>query len=242
MKATATQMKNNLGKYLKIAENEDVIITKNGKDIVCLSKYDPDAKNKYLICEASSSYTSGVFLKGTYEEYSRLVEDSRNRYEYINGTIYLLASPTHNHQSVSSRIYGTFFNWFQGKNCKPFYAPYDINIPIDKEKNTVQPDILVICDSENVDDKGRYHGIPSLVIEVLSPSTKGKDMIVKLELYMKGGIGEFWIVDIDKREVFVYTFENKDLGNFSTYKRGNTVQSILFNGLEIEMEELFDDL
>ncbi len=240
MMATATEIKNNLGKYLKISENEDVIITKNGKEIACLSKYDPDAKNKYLICEASSAYSSGPFFKGTYDEYIRLVEDSRNRYEYINGTIYLLASPTHTHQLISSRINGAFFNWFSDKKCKPFYAPYDINISIDKEKNTVQPDILVICDSENVDEKGKYHGIPSLVIEILSPSTKNKDMIAKLELYMKGGIGEFWIVVPEACEVLVYTFKDKNIDRVRTYKGKDTVQSCFFKGLDIKLENVFD--
>jgi prevent-host-death family protein len=239
VKATATEVKNNLGKYLKISKNEDVIITKNGKEIACLSKYDPDARNKYLICESSSVYTSGPFIRGTYEEYTRLVEDSRNRYEYINGVIYLLASPTHNHQLVSSRINGVFFNWFKGKKCKSFYAPYDVNIPIDKAKNTVQPDILVICDNENVDEKGRYHGIPALVVEVLSPSTKNKDMVAKLELYMKGGVGEFWIVDPESQEVLVYTFKDKNIDRVRAYKGRDTVQSAYFKGLNIKHEDMF---
>jgi prevent-host-death family protein len=240
MKATATEVKNNLGKYLKISENEDVIITKNGKEIVCLSKYDPDAKNKYLICESSSVYSSGPLIRGTYEEYTRLVEDSKNRYEYINGVIYLLASPTHNHQLVSSQIHVAFFNWFKGKKCKPFYAPYDVNIPIAEEKNTVQPDILVICDDENVNEKGRYYGIPSLVVEVLSPSTRNKDMVAKLELYMKGGIGEFWIVDPENREVFVYTFKDKSIERVRAYKDEDMVQSGFFKGLNVKLEDIFE--
>lgn len=240
MKATATEIKNNLGRYLKISENEDVIITKNGKEIACLSKYDPDAKNKYLICEASSAYSSGPVITGTYDEYLRLVEDSRNRYEYINGTIYLLASPTHTHQLISSRINGKLFDWFRDKKCKPFYAPYDVNIPIGKEKNTVQPDILVISDSENVDEKGKYHGIPSLVVEIISPSTKSKDMIAKLELYMKGGIGEFWIVDPETCEMLVYTFKDKNIDRFRTYKCKDVAHSCFFEGLNVGLQDVFD--
>lgn len=242
MKATATQLKNNLGKYLKISENEDVIISKNGKQIACLSKYDSDAQNKFLICEASAAYSSYEMMKATYEEYQRLVEDSTNRYEYINGIIYLLASPTHGHQDISSKINGIFYNWFKGKKCRPFYAPYDVNIKIGEENNMVQPDILVICDIENVDSKGKYQGIPSLVIEILSPSTKRKDMLAKLELYMKGGVNEFWIVDGEKSQVIVYTFENKDIRDSSVYKGTDTVQSKYYNGLDVKLEDIFGEM
>jgi len=240
MKVTATEVKNNLGKYLKISENEDVIITKNGKEIACLSKYDPDTRNKYLICETSSVYSSGYLLKGTYEDYTRLVKDSKNRYEYINGVIYLLASPTHSHQLISSRINGAFYSWFRDKKCKPFYAPYDVNIQINDQKNTVQPDILVICDDEKVDENGKYYGIPSLVVEILSPYTKNKDMVAKLELYMKGGIREYWIVNPESKEAFVYTFKDKNIDVVRAYKGNDTIQSVYFGGLNVNLGDVFE--
>lgn len=130
MRATTTEVQNNFGKYLKFSLNEDVIITKNGKEIACLSKYDPDKKNGLLIQEGSAAYSFEEPLKATYEEFLRLVENSRNQYEYINGIIYLLASPSHQHQVVSSRVYVRFSNWFNGKKCQPLFAPYDINISI----------------------------------------------------------------------------------------------------------------
>jgi Uma2 family endonuclease len=237
MKATATEVQNNFGKYLKFSLNENVIITRNGKEIACLSKYDPEANDRFLIREGSAAYSYEKPIKATYEEFLRLVEDSRNQYEYIKGIIYLMASPSHWHQVVSSRLYGIFFNWFNRKQCKPLFAPYDVNIPIGDENNTVQPDILVICDDEEkVDSKGKYQGIPSLVVEVLSPSTKSKDMSTKLELYMKGGVNEFWIVDMEEKEVYVYTFRNKEILKYSTYKNNDIARSLLYEGLEINIE------
>jgi len=239
MRASATEVKNNFGKYLKIAANEDVIIVRNGKELACLSRYDPDAKNKFLVCEGAAAYSSQEPLKATYEEFLRLVENSVNRYEYINGIIYLLASPTHHHQSVSSKIYVKLYNWFQGKKCKPFYSPYDVTMQIGQERNTVQPDILVICDEEKVDEKGKYHGIPSLVVEVLSQSTKSKDMLVKLELYMKGGVDEFWIVDPESKQVYIYTFKDKEILSLAVSRHSDTAKSIIFDGLEVNVEEIF---
>lgn len=239
MRATATEVKNNFGRYLKISANEEIIITKNGKDIACLNKYNPDAKNKFLVCEGSAAYSSLEPFKASYDEYLRLVEDSTNRYEYINGTIYLLASPSHFHQSVLSNLHVRFYNWFEDKKCRSLFAPYDVNIQVGEDKNTVQPDILVICDEEKVDEKGRYHGVPSLIVEVLSPSTKSKDMIVKLELYMKGGVDEFWMIDVEERYVYVYSFNDKKIDHLYASKRNETVKSIRFKGLEINVDDMF---
>lgn len=239
MKATTTEVQNNFGKYLKLSLNEDIIITKNGKEIACLSKYDPDSKNRLIICEGSAAYSYEKPVKATYEEFTRLVEDSRNQYEYINGVIYLLASPSHYHQVVTSRIYVRFFNWFNGKKCQPLFAPYDVNISIAGENNTVQPDILVICDEENVDSMGKYRGIPSLVVEVLSSSTKSKDMLTKLELYMKGGVGEYWLVDLEEKGVYIYTFRNREILKYSPYCFGKSARSSLYEGLEVCLEDIF---
>jgi Uma2 family endonuclease len=240
MKTTATEVQNNFGKYLKFSLNEDVIITRNGREIACLSKYEPDSKNRFLIREGSAAYSYEKPIKATYDEFLRLIKDSRNQYEYINGIIYLMASPSHQHQVVTSRIYVQFFNCFKGKKCKPLFAPYDVNIPIGEENNMVQPDILVICDEEKVDSKGKYQGIPFLVVEILSPSTKSKDMATKLELYMKGGVDEFWIVDMEEKEVYVYTFRNKEILKYSAYKNSDTARSLIFEGLQIGMKEIFE--
>lgn len=239
MKVTATELKNNLGKYLKIAANEDVIITRNGKKVAHLYRHDPDDKKRFSIREGSAAYSSLEPVKATYDEFLRLVENSVNRYEYINGVIYLLASPTHNHQLISTNILQAFFQWFKDKKCKPFHAPYDIRIKIDEDINIVQPDILVICDDDKVDEKGKYQGIPSLVVEILSPSSKSRDMIQKLELYMSGGVEEYWIVDIEKSEIYVYTFECRELKNMSIYRKNDSVESMLYDGLNIDMNEIF---
>ncbi len=238
MKATTTEVQNNFGKYLKIAMNEDVIITRNGKEIACLSTYEKDSKNKLLICEGSAAYTYEKPFKVTFDEFIRLVEDSVNRYEYINGVIYLLASPTHMHQNTSAQIYGNFFNWFRGKKCRPYYAPFDLSINVGVEKNVVQPDILVICDHENIDQKGKYHGIPSLVVEILSPSTRTKDLTTKLELYMKGGIQEYWVVNPEAKKIDIYAFKEKEISEVATFMSEDTAKSFMYKGLEISLTEI----
>jgi hypothetical protein len=66
--------------------------------------------------------------KATYEEFLELSENSEERYEYIDGEIYLLASPKTLHQKILGDLYFAFLHWFQGKNCRPMLAPYDITL------------------------------------------------------------------------------------------------------------------
>lgn len=107
-----------------------------------------------------------------------LTEESEQRFELIDGVIYNLASPSYKHQHVVHELHGTFYNWFKGKRCVPLTSPFDITF-FKEEDNicVVQPDIVVICDKDNLDEKGNYKGTPTLVIEVLSPSTRSKDML-----------------------------------------------------------------
>ncbi len=239
MKATTTEIQNNFGKYLKICANEDVIITRNGREVASLSNYETDRKNRFLVCEGSAAYSNDKPFKISYQEFMRLVEGSRNQYEYINGVVYLQASPTHLHQSTSSRIYTSFSIWFQRKKCRPYYSPYDVTFHIGEEKSVVQPDILVICDHDKIDDKGKYHGIPSLVVEIMSPSTKTKDLTAKLELYMKGGVSEYWIANPEAKRIDIFTFIEKEISDTLTYKINENAQSVIFKGMTVSVDDVF---
>ena len=74
----------------------------------------------------------------------------------------------------------------------------------------VQPDLLVICGPYDLGAK-RFEGAPDLVLEILSPSTRSKDMLLKLYKYQNAGVKEYWIVDPDSRRVLVYDFDHSDV-------------------------------
>jgi Uma2 family endonuclease len=131
----------------------------------------------------------------SYEEYMALIDSSDQRYELIDGEIYLLASPSFKHQIVVNEIAWHLYNYFRGKPCRSLTAPFDVRLfgfatKFEEDPNVVQPDVVVICDLDKVNESNKYEGIPTLVVEVLSPSTKGKDMVTKFNLYMKSGILE----------------------------------------------------
>lgn len=237
MKVQSTEVQNNFGKYLKIAsELEDVIVTRKGKEVAKIVS----CSERDIVAEEAADYIFNGKHKMSYEEFLELAENSDLRYEYIDGEVYCLSSPSYNHQIAVDEIYVNFYNWFKGKKCRPLTSPFDVTLVKSKDNiNVVQPDIIVICDTEKVDEKGKYKGVPTLAVEVLSSSTKKKDMLKKLDLYMQTGVREYWMVEPEKKEIIVYSFEKQNIKDCEVYVEGKTVKSNVFKGLEIALQEIF---
>ncbi|ETI68766.1 type II toxin-antitoxin system Phd/YefM family antitoxin [Neobacillus vireti] len=240
----STELQNNFGKYLMLAAHEDIIITRNGTEIAKLTAIIEPLAEKInltdMVYEKSSEYSYDG-RRATFEEFLQLQRESEERYEYIDGEIYWLASPKTAHQYALTELFGIFYNFFQGKHCTPMVAPYDIELKRTPENiNMVQPDIMIICDlEEKLNEDDYYKGVPSLVVEILSKSTRRKDLIKKLDLYMSCGVGEYWIVNPDNKEVTVYFFENQNFSKNATYKNNEAAQSYLFEGLSAEIGRIF---
>ena len=240
MRISTTDMQNAFGKYLSLVQKEDVIIVKNGKSVAKLVKYsEPDC---FVVHEEGQSYRANRQI--SFEEYVALIESSDQRYELIDGEVYLLASPSFTHQVVVSEIAAHFYSYFKDKPCRSLTAPLDVRLlgyatKFEEDPNVVQPDIVVICDEEKVNADGRYEGTPALIVEVLSPTTKGKDLAIKLQLYMKSGVSEYWIVDPQGKSVIRYVFTpERDIDDTQVVKDG-MIESAMFDGLVIRLSEIF---
>ncbi|MBS3938262.1 MAG: Uma2 family endonuclease [Peptococcaceae bacterium] len=240
MRVSTTDLQNAFGKYLLLVQKEDVIIDKNGKSVAKLVKYsEPDY---HLVHEGGLSYRANS--KISLEEYMVLIESSDQRYELIDGVVYLLASPSFTHQVVISEIAAHFYAYFKGKPCRSLTAPLDVRLfgyatKFEEDPNVVQPDIVIICDEDKVNEYGRYEGTPSLIVEVLSPTTKGKDLAIKLQLYMKSGVSEYWIVDPQGKSVIQYIFTlERDIDHTQVVYIDGTIESAVFDGLKIRLSEI----
>ncbi len=242
---TATGLKQNLGKYMDLVEQQnDVVITKNGAKIARLTPYITDIEQYFTVREKALDYQYGG-KKVSYEEFMSIYENSTLRMEYINGEIYLLGSPTIGHQDILGRLYLIFNKYFEGKKCRVFLAPFDAHFwkKDFKEPDVMQPDVLVACDLEgNVIEKGKYMGTPSLVIEILSESTRTKDMVDKLNTYMLSGVKEYWVIDTKQEMIMIYDFADRGIDYLKLYNKGDTAASIAFNGLSADVAALFSDL
>lgn len=244
MLVKATDLKNNLGKYLREAMREDIVILSNGQKVARLIAYrdpEPSPETALLLGERAAAYA--IYPReATFDEFLELTNNSEERYEYIDGVIYWMSSPKTIHQKALGELHYLFASWFRGKKCRPMLAPYDITLKRSPDKpNVVQPDLMVICDlDEYLNDKGYYMGVPSLMIEILSESTRGKDSVKKMDLYLSTGVREYWIVNPFNREITVYKFENEDVADSRSFRGSDQAASFIFEGLTVPVDSLFD--
>ena len=141
----------------------------------------------------------------TVEDYYLIPKE--RRVELIDGVIYDMASPTAIHQILSTELCNIIRSYIsqQKGRCIVMAAPMDVQLDCD-DKTMVQPDVMVVCDRDKITRKCIY-GAPDLAVEILSDSTKKKDMYVKLGKYMDAGVREYWLVDPKGKKVIVYDFE-----------------------------------
>ncbi len=240
---TATELKKNLGKYLDyVAEDHEVVILKNGKKSVRLTPYITEIERYFTVKENALDYQYGG-KKVSYEEFMEIYDHSELRMEFINGEIVILGSPSTFHQDISGNLYAFLRTYLKGKKCKVFYAPFDVHFYKKglKTPDVMQPDLLIACDTEaTINEKDRYMGTPTLCIEILSKSTKSKDMVDKLNTYMMSGVREFWVVDPKKLTILVYGFKDCEIDEFVSYKLEDTLVSYFFEGMEIALESVFE--
>ncbi len=130
------------------------------------------------------------------------------RAELIDGKMYMMATPTLTHQELLGWLYFKIRLYISGKGgpCRVILSPFAVYIK-DDEHNYVEPDVIVICDRDKLDEKG-CHGAPDWVIEIVSPSSRTMDYIRKCSLYEAAGVREYWIVDPKERRILVYDFEH----------------------------------
>jgi len=240
MRVPSTKVQNNFGKYLKYVEvNEEIIVTKKGKDVARILPCNDGEKS--LVEEGAAEYQTREGWV-TYKEFLELTEASEQRFELIDGVIYNLAAPFYGHQHAVGGIYGTFYNWFKDKKCTPLTSPFDVTL-IKSEDNicVVQPDIIVICDNDKIDKEGRYKGVPTLAVEVLSESTRSKDMLKKLDLYKQCGVREYWLADPKNKLVHVYILEKNEITDSMVFQKGaqEYAESAYFSGLKVALADVF---
>jgi Uma2 family endonuclease len=130
----------------------------------------------------------------------REIPDDRNRYEIIDGELFVTPSPLPSHQWLSKRFFLAINSYLEAHGIgEIIYAPADVELADD---TVVEPDLFVVPPVVSK-PPGSWADIGSLrlVIEILSPSTARADRIVKRRRYQREGIPEYWIVDGDARIV-----------------------------------------
>lgn len=179
--------------------------------------------------------------KTSYDEFLNIDNNNDEFLEFINGEVFNQASPSIQHQRVSRKLSTKFDLYFDEKNCEPFTAPIDIKLKNEKEEytNKVIPDLVVICNNEGL--KGNiYEGVPTLIVEIVSPSNSHHDYIRKLNLYERFGVKEYWIVDPRFNSIQVNVLNSEGYYEIiGIYKGEEKANSSIFETLAIDLKDIF---
>ncbi|HYI07747.1 MAG TPA: Uma2 family endonuclease [Thermoanaerobaculia bacterium] len=173
----------------------------------------------------------------TYEDYVKLPDDG-NRYEIIDGELYVNPSPVPRHQFIVAALNAAFVNYSYVHGGK-VAGSLDVVLADDR---VVQPDVLFIKDERASIIGGKnIQGPPHIVVEVLSDGTRRYDEIQKRKLYESAGVDEYWVVDPELELVKIFRLQG------GTYTKtaeidtdaGGTITSPLLPGFELPITRVF---
>lgn len=161
-----------------------------------------------MVCETAVPYGQKKQGEYTLEDYYALPEDKR--YELIDGVLYEMTVPTTVHQIIALQMCYQIERFIEERegNCMTYIAPVDVQLDCD-DKTMVEPDVIILCDRSK-DINRCIYGAPDFVAEVLSKSTRRKDIGVKTYKYSNAGVREYWMIDPKDMKVIVYTFAQND--------------------------------
>ena len=223
--------------------NEEKKATPAGK-----VRYDMVPTQRYVVGEMPAPYRLGK-KQGEYtlEDYLALPDDVR--VELIDGVFYNMSAPYTTHQTIAGFLYMVIAQYIRaGKSgCRAFIAPTDVQLDRDN-RTIVQPDVMIVCDKSKI-NRARIFGAPDFIAEVLSPSTRRKDVTVKLFKYGNAGVREYWIIDPKYLTVTVCNLESlKDNSDnagefFKIYSFRDNIPVGIYDGeLEVCFAEIVEEI
>ena len=178
--------------------------------------------------------------KLSYEDYALIPDDGR-RHEVLDGEHIRSPAPKTRHQRLVLRLALSLEFHVGGHGLgEVFVAPLDVLL---SDHDIVQPDVCFVADGRlGIVDDDNCKGAPDLTVEVLSASTRRRDLVDKRKLYERGGVAEFWAVDPAVGGVQVFR-----LGGGGRYERtaelsaeaGDALASPLVPGWRLALGDLF---
>ncbi len=177
----------------------------------------------------------------TYKDY--ITWNDGERWELIEGIAYnMTPAPLRSHQKISMELSTQIHHHLKNKSCEVYSAPFDVRLPVGKEKEEdittiIQPDISVICNKKKLDERG-CRGAPDLIIEIVSPSSATRDLKDKFQLYEKHGVKEYWIILENVRIVEIYILHKKEYGKPLIFSFEDLISGKLFKDMIISLRDV----
>lgn len=129
--------------------------------------------------------------------------------ELIENNLFMSPSPLPRHQLVLNEINFQLLLYFKHRESGMVYiSPFDVYL--DESSNAVQPDLTIILNNNPVavQPDGHFHGVPDMIIEILSHGNKDHDRVKKKALYERFGVKEYWMVDPETKTTEGYTLRD----------------------------------
>ena len=178
--------------------------------------------------------------KWTYDDYLHLPDDGRI-YEIIEGVLYVNAAPSYDHQHTVNKINFALLKYTDAHQLgEIIIAPFEVHLPTIAKP--VQPDIIFIPNDVALKRGAKFFvGAPKMVVEVLSPSTRRKDLMVKADAYERAGVQEYWVADVEQRSILVFALpENgREYVQAGLFLSGDNLRSDVFPELELDVASVF---
>ena len=183
---------------------------------------------------------AGSATRLTYDDFALFPDDGK-RHELIDGEHYVTPAPTTRHQAISQNLAVLLGSFVRSQGVgKIFHAPYDVVL---SRHDVVEPDLVFVSAARlSIITEANVQGAPDLAVEILSPSSRRQDEILKRDLYERAEVAEYWIVDPEAETVKV--FRRGERGAFEravllTLRDSDTLSTPLLPGLEIPLAEVF---
>ena len=175
----------------------------------------------------------------TYEDLAALPDDGK-RYEIIEGELFELTAPNLRHAKVLSNLILLIGPVARASGGEFYSAVVDVFF---RGANPVEPDMVGVMPETAVRQVMRgVEGAPDLVIEVLSPSNRTHDVLTKRELYRRGGVREYWMVDPEERSIEVAGFGHDGRTRSRDFRGHDIVSSEVLIALAFRASDAFASL
>lgn len=173
----------------------------------------------------------------TYDDYATIPDDG-NKYEIVNGVLYMSPSPSWSHQEIVGEIFAHLRTFMRVTGLGgAFTAPIDVELA---PNTTFQPDVVVLLKASQKKLKERHIvGAPDLVVEVVSPTSETHDRYRKIVAYARAGVPEYWIVAPDSKTVEVLFLEGGEYQSQGVYRGKATLPSQIVPEFMIHVEQFF---
>ena len=178
--------------------------------------------------------------QGQWDEDEYLALETNHLIEYTHGNLEVLATPTWPHQRLVAALFQLLFHFASTHGLgEALPAPLRVQLWPGKYR---EPDIVFMLD-EHAERKGeRYWRGADLVMEVVSPDDRRRDLVTKRREYAQAGIPEYWIIDPVERRITVLTLRGEQYAVHGLFDAGQQATSVLLDGFTVDVTSVFSRL